>query len=488
MRKAIVIGSGIAGIAAAIRMQLKDHQVTVFEANNYPGGKLSEISNNGFRFDAGPSLFTLPQYVDELFVLAGKNPKDYFDYIRIEKACDYFYEDGTHLAAWADPAAFAAEVETKTGISSEIITKKLELAANRYQKASRIFLENNLRDIKTWLSKDVVLALSQIHKLGIFGTMHTENKKELKDERLVKLFDRFATYNGSDPYRAPGILNSIPHLEHNIGTYFPKGGMHQITQSLYKLSLDIGVNYQFNTSVKKINVDRGSAKSIEIENEKYHADLILCNMDVFHAYHKLLPDQKAPRRILSQERSSSALIFYWGIRREFQNLGLHNIFFSQDYKEEFNHLFQKKEVYHDPTVYINISSKYEKSHAPEGCENWFVMINVPANYGQPWDTIIPEAKKSVLKKLSRMLHQDIASIIQTEDILDPRSIESKTSSHRGSLYGTSSNNQFAAFLRHPNQNSNLKNLYFCGGSVHPGGGIPLSLLSAKIATQMALNK
>ena len=137
-------------------------------------------------------------------------------------------------------------------------------------------------------------------------------------------------------------------------------------------------------------------------------------------------------------------------------------------------------IYEDPTVYINITSKYNSEDAPASCQNWFTMINVPFDGGQDWDTLIAEARKNILTKVSRILGKDIESLIACEDILDPRSIDSKTSSHLGALYGTSSNNRMAAFQRHPNFSRKIKNLYFCGGSVHPGGGIPLSLLSAKI--------
>ncbi len=186
---------------------------------------------------------------------------------------------------------------------------------------------------------------------------------------------------------------------------------------------------------------------------------------------------------MQQERSSSALIFYWGIKKQFTQLDLHNIFFSEDYKAEFDHIWQQKTIYHNPTVYLNISSKLKPDDAPEGCENWFIMINVPANTGQDWDTLIADARKNIIQKLSGVLGEDIGSLIVTESILDPRSIESKTSSYQGSIYGTSSNSKFAAFLRHANRSSKIKNMYFCGGSVHPGGGIPLCLLSAKIVSE-----
>jgi len=166
----------------------------------------------------------------------------------------------------------------------------------------------------------------------------------------------------------------------------------------------------------------------------------------------------------------------------YDDLGLHNILFAADYQKEFNAIWKNKTISSDPTVYINISSKLLQTDAPLNNENWFVMINVPANNGQNWDQLIPEARASIIRKISRILNRNIEKDIICEQILDPRSIESKTGSYQGSLYGNSSNNQFAAFLRHPNFSSKVRNLFFCGGSVHPGGGIPLALLSAKIVS------
>jgi diapolycopene oxygenase len=198
-----------------------------------------------------------------------------------------------------------------------------------------------------------------------------------------------------------------------------------------------------------------------------------------------LPDHDIPGRVEKQERSSSALIFYWGMEKKFDKLGLHNIFWSEDYQKEFSLLFEKKEITDDPTIYVNITSKHEKSDAPEGCENWFVMVNAPHVAGQDWEKTELETRKNILEKLSRMLGMDVEPFIKTERVLNPPTIESQTSSHLGSLYGTSSNDRMAAFLRHPNFTSKIKNLYFCGGSVHPGGGIPLCLLSGKIVSDLA---
>ena len=193
-------------------------------------------------------------------------------------------------------------------------------------------------------------------------------------------------------------------------------------------------------------------------------------------------------RILQQERSSSAFIFYWGINKTFHELGLHNIFFSNNYKEEFNHIFKLKQLYEDPTVYINITSKCEPGiPAPPGKENWFVMVNAPANVGQYTTEWQQQLKQHILSKLSRLLHTDIEPLIEVEAVLNPVTIEENTASYMGSLYGTSSNSRMAAFLRHPNFSNKLKGLYFVGGSVHPGGGIPLCLRSAKIMSEMVAN-
>jgi phytoene desaturase len=314
--------------------------------------------------------------------------------------------------------------------------------------------------------------------------MHSDNLKTLRNPKLVQLFDRFATYNGSDPYRAPGILNIIPHFEHGIGTYIPQNGMQDITDSLYKLACDLGVMFHFNERVEEIILENGKVKAVRTEKKTVAADIVISNMDVTPTYRRLLPEVKAPERILRQERSSSALIFYWGIRKTFPELGLHNIFFSNDYKTEFRDIFEGRVPAEDPTVYVNITSKDVPSDAPSGCENWFVMVNVPQHTGQDWEELIPEYRKNIIGKLSSVLGVELQGYIENESTLSPPEIEIKTSSTGGSLYGTSSNSRFAAFMRHTNDSSRIDNLYFCGGSVHPGGGIPLCLLSAKIVSEL----
>jgi len=522
--KALIIGAGIAGIATAIRLAVRGFAVEVLEANSYPGGKLSEIKLDGFRFDAGPSLFTMPQYVDELFELAGEKADASFTWQKLALVCRYFYADGTRLDAFSDPFFFEEEISRKTKDGPKAIQKYLENSRLIYQVTNHVFLEKSLHRLSTYLNLQTLKSVLRLPQIDAFRTMHKANAASFTDKKLVQYANRFATYNGSNPYKAPATLNVIPHLEQHFGAYFPDGGMYQITLSLVALAERLGVKFRYDSPVEKIVIEKGQVKGVEVkggmgggegwkgegwkgegwngearngegkngeawngernavEIEFLAAEVLVSNMDVYFTYQKLLAHHPKlqPKRVLKQERSSSALIFYWGIKKGFPQLDLHNIFFSENYQQEFEHIWQQKNICNDPTVYLNISSKYEAKDAPEGCENWFTMINVPANQGQDWDGLIAEARENIIQKLSKALGEDISQLIVCESILDPRSIESKTSSYQGSLYGTSSNSRFAAFLRHSNKSSKVKNLFFCGGSVHPGGGIPLALLSAKI--------
>ncbi len=488
IKKAIIIGSGVAGLAAAIRLSVQGFAVTVFEKNDYPGGKLSAFEKDGFRFDAGPSLFTQPKNIEELFELAEEPIENYFSYRPVDIACKYFYENGKVVEASTNAENFGQELEEKLGESAETIINYLNQSKKIYTNIGSIFLNYSLHKRKTWLSKHAVKALWATRYSYLFKTLHQYNKARFKSAETVQLFNRYATYNGSNPYKAPGMLSLIPHLEYNEGVYYPTGGMISITNALYKLALQKGVQFNFNNAVKKIIHHEGRVRGVVAKDENIESDIVVSNMDVYFTQKKLLSNEYKAKKVLKQERSSSALVFYWGIKKIFDQLQLHNIFFSNDYQAEFDCLFTKKILQNDPTIYINITSKMEQGHAPAGKENWFVMINVPANIGQNWDIIKQEARKKIIEKLNRILQIDIEPLIEAEEILDPVIIEEKTASYQGSLYGTSSNSKLAAFLRHPNFMGTISGLYFCGGSIHPGGGIPLCLKSAQIVSDIIQSK
>jgi diapolycopene oxygenase len=484
---AIIIGSGVAGLAAAVRLAIKGHSVQVFESAGAPGGKLTEFSEGGFRFDMGPSLFTRPDLVEELFKEAGVDMAARFAYERLEEANRYFWDDGIRVSGWCDADLFAAELQAKLGVKGELVKAHLARASELLDATGRTFLEHSLHRLDTLLHGGFLRALTAASPFELLRSLHHVNSKAFGGHpKAVQLFDRFATYNGSNPYRTPGLMRMIPGLEHGQGAFYPVGGMYSITRALHMLAVDLGVRFHFGTTVDRILLDERQQRAVGVRaaGMEHRADAVVSNMDVVPTYRRLLPDLKAPERTLKQERSSSALVFYWGMRGSFPQLGLHNILFSNDYPGEFDHLFNKLALHDDPTVYINITCKRTPQDAPTGCENWFTMINAPRDAGQDRQGQIDRARKAIVAKVKRALGVDVEPFIAVERVLDPVTIAERTSSWQGSLYGTSSNSPFAAFLRHPNFHRGIKGLYFCGGSVHPGGGIPLALLGARITASL----
>ncbi len=484
-RKAVVIGSGIAGLAASIRLVAQGYEVHVYEKSDKPGGKLGFFSEKGYQFDTGPSLFTQPHQLEALLALVGEKLSDYFTYQKMPVSCHYFYEDGTFIEASADPDLFAKEAHIKTGEPVSSIKNYLAASEKLYTRIGQVFLNHSLHKFSTLFKIPLLSALGAFKLPYVTRSMHKHNERSFSSKKLVQLFNRYATYNGSNPYVAPSMLTLIAHLEHNEGSFYPSGGMISITNTLAAVAKKIGVQFYFNSPVQKITTQHNKVTGVVVNDEAVAAGVVVSNADVYFTYLNLLAEPSKAQQILKQERSSSALIFYWGIKKEFPQLSLHNIFFTENYEAEFTHLFDVKIPFNDPTVYINITSVCEPGiQAPAGKQNWFVMVNVPANTGQDWASITAAVKKEVLAKLERMLGEPIEPLIETEKILDPLLIEANTASYQGSLYGTSSNAPMAAFLRHPNFSKQYQGLYFVGGSVHPGGGIPLCLKSAEIMSNL----
>lgn len=482
--KVAVIGAGLGGLAVAVRLAARGYTVNVYEKNNYPGGKMAELRHDGYRFDMGPSLFTLPGLVAELFDLAGELMENNLPCRKLDEVCRYFFPDGMEIRAFADPEKFADELALKAGENRARVLQYLAESRKIYELTNPVFLTNSLHLPSNYLTPAFLKAFAHLPRLKPFSTLHQVNSKYFRHENTIHIFDRFATYNGSDPYKTPATLMVIPHLEHNTGAFFPYHGIYSIASSLEELASRLGVEFNYNSNVDKIVVKRGRVAGVRIsEGVESDCDTVVSDADIWFLYNHLLRDIPFPKKWFRHERSSSALIFYWGMEIHSKNLGLHNILFAKDYKEEFNCLFSKKLIHADPTVYIFISSKIVKEDAPEGCENWFVMVNVPENCGQDWDSMIAAARESIEEKIDRMTGIDVKLCRKFEFVLDPRAIEQKTASYRGSLYGNSSNSTLAAFRRHPNL-SGIKGLYLVGGSVHPGGGIPLCLSSAKIVSGM----
>lgn len=462
-------------MATAIRLARQGIDVEVYEAMDRPGGKISERKFDGFRFDTGPSLLTLPSLVLDLLDEDLRLPIKKLDIIT-----RYFYEDGLRLNAYSDGGKMAQEMGDKLHIPQERVADYLEKAATVYDLTADLFIFGSFHRLRNLARLKSLRTLFNFRKLKAFDSLHDFNEQELKDARLVQLFDRYATYNGSNPYQSPATLSVISHLEHNLGAFIPTEGMSSIVGAMVQQAARLGVKFHYRQPVRKVECQEGKVKGIWVNKGFHPCDIIVSNVDIHRFYSFLLPDCDRFKKITRQERSSSALVFFWGMRGTFPELDIHNIFFSARYKEEFDHLFHKKQVFDDPTVYVYISSKYRMEDAPEGCENWFVMINAPAHTGQHWKEIIEHTRGQILLKLERMLGRNLKDEILKEEVLSPPEIECRTGSVNGSIYGSSSNSRYSSFNRHANFRSDIRGLYFVGGSVHPGGGIPLCLSSASI--------
>lgn len=485
MYDAIIVGAGVAGIAVALRLRKRGDRVLVLEKNSYVGGKMNQYLSKGYRWDTGPSLFTMPHLVDELYELYAKNPEDYYQYQKEEEACRYFFSDHTQLNFYTNRTKLKKELSDKLGIDPQIIDVYMERSAEKYNSIGVISLENAIHKPTELPWGKLFWMLPKIFRTNLLSSLHQVNCKKLKNPKLVQIFDRYATYNGSSPYKASGILSMIPHLEQNIGTFFPKKGMRSIVEGLYQLAQEVGVEFELGTKIQKVEKIKG-VYQIEAA-QKHTCKRLISAIDCVSFYEKVLKDKKLAKKYHRQERSSSAVIFYLGIKKEFPQLGLHNIFFSEDYQEEFELIFDQGEIPLQGTIYVHISSKVNAKDAPKGGENWFVMLNVPAGVAIDERQAVL-IKKTLLKRLEEALGVKISPYVETEKFWTPKGIEMDTGAIEGALYGAASNSKMAALTRHPNFSKKYKEIYFCGGTVHPGGGIPLSIQSAKIVDKLIANE
>ena len=484
-KRVLVIGAGLGALSGALRLAKMGFAVTLFEKNETVGGKLNEKKIGEYRFDTGPSLLTMPFVIDELFEFCGFARRDLLDFVPIEPICRYFYPDGATLDASANIEQMKGAIAKLSPRDAEVYESFLAYSERIYKLTADIFLFSPIHEfaeILKWRNLPTLLRLPQIDPLR---TVHSGVSRFFKDARLVQLFDRYATYNGSNPYRAPATLNVIPYVEYGLGSYYIRGGMYRLAEALLALAPQLGVKIHTSARVEKILHDGRRVNGLQVNGEKIAADSVLCGQDVVVAHNELIDGFEKHREKLNRlEPSCSGLVFLWGVEKEHPGLAHHNIFFSADYQKEFSQIFDEKRLPDDPTIYVAITSKSDPAHAPAGSENWFVLLNMPyLTAGIDWQKETVQARERVLAKLRRH-GVELANRIEAEFVLSPEDFYNNYLSNRGSIYGLSSNSRGTAFKRPANRSRELKGLYFAGGSTHPGGGIPLVLLSGKIATAL----
>lgn len=485
----LVIGGGLGSLSAAIRLAKLGLKVKLFEKNPKLGGKMGEYLQDGFRWDTGPSLLTMPFIIEELFEFVGEKRSDYLNFSPLEPLCRYFFNDHTKLDASNNRTKMLAALNNFNPDQKKAYLDFIQYSRKIFNTAAEFFLFNPIHELKKLLKPGNFPLLFQLQRIDPFRNVNQAVASYFNDPRLVQLFNRYATYNGSDPFQAPATLNIIPYVENELGGYYIQGGMYRLVEDLETIARQLGVKIYPSTGVEKIKQLNGKITGLMVQGEFVPADYVLCGADVVETFNTLLDNFDDQREKLnSLEPSLSGMIFLWGVNRTFPALAHHNIIFSNDYRLEFSQIFDGLQAPSDPTIYIAISSKSDSSHAPAGSENWFVLLNMPyLHQDQNWENEKKRMREIVLRKLKKY-NLDISAGIIYEKCITPPDFYNIYGSNRGSIYGLSSNSRFTAFRRPANRSRIIQGLYFAGGSTHPGGGIPLVLLSGKISAEMIAEK
>lgn len=490
--KTIILGSGLGGLSAAIWEKLKGREVTVIEKNAGPGGKVATHSAEGFTFDIGPTLLTMPFVFEELFEAAGRKLEEYVEIYELDVICRYFWEDGAKLDAKHDIQQMSSNISILSSSDSSHYQHYLDYSKEIYELTKDIFLLSPFSRLEDYFNASSLKLLPKLYKLDAWRTVHEANKSFFSDPRIVQLFDRYATYNGSNPYKAPATLNIIPFVEYGLGSFGIRGGTRKLAEAMHRLAVELGVEFRFGEEVQKIEEDGKLITSIRTDKEEFNTSdqNVIANMDVVETYRRFLDRPKKYKAKLEKiEPSLSGYIMCWGVEGEYDKLSLHNILFSEDYEQEFRDIFENRKIPEDPTFYISISSRHAAGDAPEGSESWFILVNAPylPTIDKDNEAVYVRLKAKLFDKL-RKAGIYVEDKIKYEHWIDQAGLYKRYGSNMGSIYGTSSNSQFAAFKRPSVSDPNYRNLFFCGGSSHPGGGMPLVALSGKHASTMVDKK
>ncbi len=478
-RQVVVVGGGVGGLAASIRLAAQGHDVTVFERNLTVGGKVATFERDGYTFDVGPSLVTLPHVLDELFRTAGTSLDEQVDLIRLDPQFRYHWRDGARLTVGDDPDDTARSFdEFHAGAGDQ--WRAFDARGRRiWDVADRTFFAGSMSNPLA-LAKRLRSPLDLV-AIDAWRTLHRAGSSYFDDPRLVQWADRYATYSGSSPYRAPATLGCIPHIEARFGCWYPIGGLDAIRQALERVALDRGVKIRTSCDVARITTRLDVVTGIELaDGATIDADIVIANTDAEHLYADLLQRPTVLRRVRRAKRSTSGFVLCAGVRGVTPGIGHHSVWFSDDYRSEFAAL-DRWELAGDPTIYGCVSSVTDPTQAPDGCENWFLLVNTAAGVTVDGDRY----GDLVLDRLASH-GVELRDRIEFTHTMTPDDIEHRYRSPGGAIYGTSSDGRRAAFLR-PSNRGVGRGLYLVGGSSHPGGGIPLVVTSARIVADMIRN-
>jgi phytoene desaturase len=482
----IIVGGGLGGLAAAIQLAARGRRVVLLEKNERVGGKLNIVSEAGYTFDTGPSLLTMPWVLRALFEIAGARLEDALELVPIEPTCRYCWPDGTRFDAFQNLPLLLQAISQLDPRDVAGFLRFLAYAERIYQAVADPFLLHPFDGLRDLITPTL---LRDSWKIDPLRTVDQAVRSFFHSPYLRQVFNRYATYNGSSPYQAPATFNLIAYVEFAEGGWYLRGGMYTLALALERLARRLGVEIHTSRPVERVLVHDGTAHGVELaDGERMDARAVIVNADPRYAYQALLPAQRrTAARLARLEPSCSGFILLLGIHRTYPDLAHHNIFFSDDYQGEFRAIFGKRVPAPDPTVYVCATSLSDPTHAPPGHTNLFVLVNAPAlDKRVNWVREAAGYRDTVIRKLERMGLQRLEQHITYERIIAPDDLQARYNAADGAIYGLASNAPWTAFLRPPLRARDLQRLYFVGGGTHPGGGIPLVLLSGQAVAERVL--
>lgn len=486
-KNVIIIGGGLGGLSAAIRLSADGYKVTVIEKGERVGGKLNKRGGMGYTFDTGPSILTMPWVLEKLFESAGRKLADYVSMKRVEPGWRTFFEDGTSIDLTSDLPVMLQELKKVSEEDAHQFFDYLQYCSKMYEYSMKSFYSKSLSGLQDLRSMHSVKELLQMDPLK---TMDTVTRKHFKNKKIRQLFNFLIMYLGSSPYQAPAVLSQLTHVQLGIGVYYVEGGMYNIALAMNKLLHELGADIMLNTKVERIITEGTRATGVELENGRIiEADLIVSNLEAIPAYRTLLntnePSHQKTSDMQKYEPTVSGLVLLLGVNRTYDKLSHHNFFFSENPEKEFQQIFNEGVPADDPTVYVGISAKSDPTQAPAGKENLFVLTHVPPlKNGENWETKKGTYRELILSKLERMGMTDLRNQIEFEYSFSPNDLERLYGSNGGSIYGVTTDRKKNGGFKIPSKSSMLQNLYFVGGSTHPGGGVPMVTLSGQLTADL----
>jgi phytoene desaturase len=487
---AIVIGAGIGGIATAARLAKNGYQVTVLEKESTPGGRCNQILQDGHRFDIGPTLFLMPEVWEETFASLGEKMSDHLELTRIDPTYKVYFDDGLQLQLTSNIGNMQTQLEKVEKTAFTGFLDYIAEGSKHYKVSLEKFVGRNFYNIFQYFSLG---NLPLIFQLKALKKHYANTGRFFKDERLKAAFTFQNMYLGLSPYDAPATYSLLQYTELAEGIWYPKGGMYAGIQALVRIAEKLGVKFIYNAPGKKLMVEGSRVKGVELEDgREFFADIFIGNADLPYIYKELLPPSAEAKKLDEKLYTCSTIMFYWGVDKKYAQFAHHNVFLGGDYKASFDQIFQNHTLPEVPSFYVHAPAHTDPDAAPDGQETLYVLVPVghlDPHSKQDWDALVHRARETVFARLaSEMGADDLREHIKFEIVYQPKVWQERFNLEKGAAFGLSHNFWQVGYLRPQNRHKQYKNLYFAGASTHPGTGLPIVLLSARLTTERILKE